>query len=130
MKSLTISMQFEYLEIQSHLKEKEGNPYREAIDELSKLNVVISPYEKLEIIKNIYSLIRGKAVFERRKEEDLLPVVIFVVLNSKVNYMYANVGLMGHFLEQVEEKEEEGLVSNLYVAVEYISNSWRISENE
>ena len=52
-------------------------------------------------------------------------MIIFVVLNSKMSYTYANIYLMEHFLEQIEWKEEKNLVSNLYVAAEYITNSWK-----
>lgn len=52
-----------------------------------------------------------------------MPMVIFVVLNSKVSYMYANIYMMEHFLEHVEGEKQQ--VSNLYVAAEYITNSWK-----
>ncbi len=79
-------------------------PYRSAIMELQRVPQAHSPREKLSILLMAHSLMRSLVVdFYKGKEEiytmdDELPIIMFILLNSKIENLPSELHLVEDFV--------------------------------
>ncbi len=97
-------------------------PYRDAFSELSKIPKLRNPREKLGILLMTHSLMRSCVVeFHKGKEEvasmdEELPLMIFILLNSKVEDMAAELNFINDYVNLDPGLEsEKRLMTNMTV---------------
>lgn len=57
--------------------------------------------------------------------DTILPLLIFIILRSDIDNICANIKIVQHFINVKQEyKTADKMVTNVYVATEYIAVSW------
>jgi hypothetical protein len=108
-------------------------PYRNAINDLEKLEKLWNPREKLNALLKTQSLMRSSVVeFFRGKEElscmdDELPIMIFIVLMAKVPLLPGDLAFIEDYISYEPEHDyEQRLLINLRVSIQFICKEWTI----
>ena len=106
-------------------------PYGESIAMLGKLPDLVSPIEKLNcLLMSVAALKTAVVEFWRGKEEleamdDLLPIIIFVLVQSTVTSPAAQIGLLQDYVGRAGRYENEArLLINFEVSVKYVAYEW------
>jgi Vacuolar sorting protein 9 (VPS9) domain len=69
----------------------------------------------------------AKTEIESMDEE--LPITIFVLSRVKCKQMYSHLHYVRHYLKAKEESDnQERVVSNILVSVDYIAKEWKLDE--
>ncbi|KRX10706.1 hypothetical protein PPERSA_08701 [Pseudocohnilembus persalinus] len=112
-----------------------SKPYNNAISEIQKISHCSNPREKLKCIMMMRSMMRaGVLDFHSSQEElasmdDELPVVIYIVLMSKISNLLAELNLVDNFISQDSSLEsEKRFLINLQVSTQYIQNEWEMED--
>jgi len=149
---MTCVHQFKYLDIPnkfwlipSDMLDEEENltkpleihqfPYIDAINEINKISGLKAPREKLGALLMMHSLMKSAVVdFHKGKEEicsmdEELPILIYVLLNSKLENTAAEFNFIDDYVQFDPALEsEKRLMTNLKVSLQYIANEWEIKE--
>ena len=103
-------------------KDSFSKPYNGAINELNKLNFAQAPCEKLTLLLMANSMMKTSVVdFHKGKVElstmdDELPITIYVMSQTKVDNIMAELSFVDDYIRFFQEYESElRLITNLKV---------------
>lgn len=98
---------------------------------LGKITEMVTPIEKLNcLLMSVASLKTAVVEFWRGKEEldamdDLLPVVIFILMQSSVKTPAAQIAFLQDYVGRASRYENEArLLINFEVSVKYVALEW------
>ncbi|KAI6653751.1 hypothetical protein LOD99_3255 [Oopsacas minuta] len=104
-----------------HPKYYFSSPWPGALQLLHTINIYKSPRDKLDVITNCCKLITNLLHFTDPTEalgaDEILPVLIFVTVNSNPKYLYANCAFLERYSDSIEKGETAYWFNQFYIAI-------------
>ena len=98
-----------------------SSPWPGALQVLLTINVYRSPRDKLDVITNCCKLITNLLHFADTASvlgaDEILPVLIYVIVNSNPKYLHANTTFLERYSESIEKGENAYWFNQFYIAI-------------
>ena len=106
-----------------------SSPWPGALQLLHTINIYRSPRDKLDVITNCCKLITNLLHFADPTgvlgADEILPVLIYVIVNSNPKYMYANTSFLERYSESIEKGENAYWFNQFYIAISNLTSLFK-----
>ena len=106
-----------------------SSPWPGALQVLHTINVYRSPRDKLDVITNCCKLITNLLHFADPTgvlgADEILPVLIYVIVNSNPKYLHANTLFLERYSESIEKGENAYWFNQFYIAISNLTSLFK-----